>query len=327
MTQKPKLKGIADLYIVEDAKKAASANPVAPIDHVASVHSVAGTNNVPPTNFTAAPIFDAPPNNGPATHSGASTEKPRQPIHFVAAAKPVAPPIIAHPEQFLRIPNEIIDKILPTLKPTEQAVLLRLYRLSRGFQSDTCQVSIKKLASGCKMGTTQTRIATQELEKRGLIRRTSVDLSNTNQTDRGILFEILLPGAAYAKNVGAMKNEGAAQTVAGPKTVAIKENMINKNTQTQVSVCSRFRLEDCQQYANHLKLTGQGITNPGGYATKIFRSGEADALIEAFLNPPTQIDISKCQDCRGTGFIYVDQLNHDRGVKQCKHTGLTQQPG
>jgi hypothetical protein len=87
-------------------------------------------------------------------------------------------------------------------------------------------------------------------------------------------------------------------------------------------VNSRFSLEECRRYASHLKQTGQGITNPGGYATKVFRSGEADALIEAFLNPSTQLDINQCPDCRGSNFIYVDPANHDLGVRPCRHAGL-----
>jgi hypothetical protein len=47
---------------------------------------------------------------------------------------------------------------------------------------------------------------------------------------------------------------------------------------------SRFNLSDCRRYAEHLKATGQGIINPGGYATKIHRTGEADELIETFLS-------------------------------------------
>jgi hypothetical protein len=314
MSQPRKLKGIADLYVVEDAKKAASTNSAAAPKYVDTTQSV------------ETPISDAPPNNIAAPNSVASTEKSVEPIHFVAAAKSVVPPIIVHPEQFLKIPNEIIDKILPTLKPTEQAVLLRLYRLSRGFHSDTCQVSIKKLASACKMGTTQTRIATQELEKRGIIKRASVDLSNTIQSDRGILFEVFLPAAAYTKNVAPVKNEGTTKSGAGTKSVAIKESIINNNTQTQpsVSAVSRFSLEECRRYANHLKATGQGITNPGGYATKIFRSGEADEMIEIFVKPVASLDINQCPDCRGTGFIYIDTSNHDKGVRPCKHGPLKQ---
>jgi hypothetical protein len=51
----------------------------------------------------------------------------------------------------------------------------------------------------------------------------------------------------------------------------------------RVGVCSKFSLEECRAYADHLNHTGQGITNPGGYATAIYRSGEADGLIGRWL--------------------------------------------
>ncbi len=72
-------------------------------------------------------------------------------------------------------------------------------------------------------------------------------------------------------------------------------------------------------------LRKDGITNPGGYATKIHRSGEADDLIETFLNPsPTQtnvVDITRCPDCRGTGFY--EPGGAGKGVAKCKHERLT----
>jgi hypothetical protein len=109
----------------------------------------------------------------------------------------------------------------------------------------------------------------------------------------------------------------------------MKETTQKENTQTQagVSVSSRFSLEQCRQYAEHLKKTGQGISNPGGLAVSLHRSGEADELIEAFLSPPAQIDISQCPDCEGRGFAYVDRSNHDKGVRPCKHERLKRGEG
>lgn len=84
---------------------------------------------------------------------------------------------------------------------------------------------------------------------------------------------------------------------------------------------SKFSLEECRRYSEHLHKSGQGITNPGGYATMIYRSGEADALIEKFLQPGATADMTKCPDCRGTGFTYPEGL--ERGiVAKCKHGRL-----
>jgi hypothetical protein len=88
-------------------------------------------------------------------------------------------------------------------------------------------------------------------------------------------------------------------------------------------VGSKFTLEDCQKYAAYLHASGQGINNPGGYATSIYRSGEVDALIEKFLNPPPPAelsDTSQCPDCHGTGFWYPEGIGH--GVKKCVHEKL-----
>jgi hypothetical protein len=80
-------------------------------------------------------------------------------------------------------------------------------------------------------------------------------------------------------------------------------------------------LEECRRFAVHLQKTGQGINNPGGYATTIFRSGEFDPQIEAFLKPPaTSAKSESCPDCGGTGFYYPDGV--ERGVKICKHDKL-----
>jgi len=90
-----------------------------------------------------------------------------------------------------------------------------------------------------------------------------------------------------------------------------------------VGVGSRFSLAECRRYAEHLNSTGQGITNPGGYATKIHRSGEADDLIAAFLEPAEStklIDTSQCPDCHGTGFW--EPGGAGKGVAKCKHERL-----
>src|SRR5438105_1883630 len=50
-----------------------------------------------------------------------------------------------------RVPNVILEWLLPQLRVQEQAVYLRLYRLSHGFRSDTCRVGFEKLAKGCNI--------------------------------------------------------------------------------------------------------------------------------------------------------------------------------
>jgi hypothetical protein len=110
----------------------------------------------------------------------------------------------------------------------------------------------------------------------------------------------------------------------GSKIDPIINNSSIKTLHTQQSARaeSRFSLEECRAYADHLAATGQGITRPGGYATTIFRSGEAHSQIEAFLNPVQPIDITQCPDCRGSNFVHVDPVDMDKGVRPCKHERL-----
>ena len=86
---------------------------------------------------------------------------------------------------------------------------------------------------------------------------------------------------------------------------------------------SRFSLEECRRYAEHLRRTGQGIVNPGGFAMAIYRSGMADGLIAEFLEPEKKAnepDASQCPDCHGTGFYYPE--GPEKGVVKCRHERL-----
>lgn len=83
---------------------------------------------------------------------------------------------------------------------------------------------------------------------------------------------------------------------------------------------SRFTLGQCREYAEHLQKSRQGIVNPGGYATTIYRTGEADELLEAFFNPQDQLDMNFCPDCWGQGFL--DPENGEGKLTECQHIGL-----
>jgi len=228
--------------------------------------------------------------------------------------------------------HQLTDYLACQLTPHEQALYLQLYRLSWGFDNseDTtarCIIGFPRLAERSSMAESGARLAAKGLIQKGLVRKVAAVFGKNRE--QGIEWEVFAPPALVkyraSRNKGPAQNDGPARTNGPLRPAPIKEiNTHKEHTQTQsgVSVDSRFSLKECRRYADHLKQTGQVITNPGGYATKIFRSGEADAFIEAFLNPPAQIDISQCSDCRGTGFIYIDTSNHDIGVRPCKHDKL-----
>jgi DNA-binding Lrp family transcriptional regulator len=227
--------------------------------------------------------------------------------------------------------HQVTDYLNRQLPTGEQAVYEQLYRLTWGYERPRVVVGFPKLADRANVGESTARAAAKALEKKGLIRRHGVVFGLNHE--QGVEWEVFPPTALVkylrsreerrqrgSKLKGPLKSEGPADF--GP----MKDNVLfsKEHTQTQVGVGanSRFSLEECRRYAEHLKQTGQGIINPGGYATKIFRSGEADALIEAFLNPPAPLDINRCPDCHGSNFIYIDPTNHDRGVRPCKHDSL-----
>jgi DNA-binding Lrp family transcriptional regulator len=217
---------------------------------------------------------------------------------------------------YLKLHFQLIDHLYPQLDPFERAVHETLYRLSWGFSRPTCTISYQRIAERTGMSSKSAQRAVGKLEGKELIRKVGQVIGY--QKEQGVEFSV-----APAPRL-VLESRQAAQTSLVPETNMIDSVLKTNNTQTQkgVSVASRFSLEECQRYANHLKQTGQGITNPGGYATKIFRSGEADALIEAFLNPPVRLDPSQCPDCGGSNFIYIDQADRDKGVKPCRHERL-----
>jgi hypothetical protein len=231
--------------------------------------------------------------------------------------------------------NDLSDRIIPELKllPIEQAVLHRLYRLSRGWKSEECTIGLGGLAKACVMSKTSVQKAIALLIEKGLIE----DLGASKKGDKNGKRYRVLPGLTMVRSTIVNDTIVNRDSTIPLATTEVRDTIVpdtnNKNsnkeyknnTQTQddVRVGSRYSLSDCRKYAEHLKATGQGITNPGGYATKIHRSGEADEMIEAFLNPPpvqTSVDASQCPDCQGTGWWYPK--GREAGAAKCKHERL-----
>ena len=119
---------------------------------------------------------------------------------------------------------------------------------------------------------------------------------------------------------------------------SIKENTHTQNaghTHGREGVCviskSKFLQKECRRWAEHLHRTGQGITNPGGYAKSIHRTGEDDLQIEQFLTLQSQVappastshHISPCPDCHGMGYWYPEGVEH--GVAKCRHARLREE--
>ncbi|MGB7922618.1 MAG: hypothetical protein WCF57_05180 [Pyrinomonadaceae bacterium] len=180
------------------------------------------------------------------------------------------------------------------------------------------------------MSESKARRAVRILISRGFIEVINQDFSNVNQRERGTTYRILL---APTQRTAAIQRTPPVHQPAPFQGTPNKENTYKENTQTQeasamgVRVGSRFTIEECRKFAQHLQSTGQGINNPGGYATTIHRTGEADMLIESFLHPEaadpsSTLDASQCPDCNGTGFYYPKGIQGGV-VARCKHERLT----
>ncbi len=287
--------------------------------------SVSGADSA--SHIKTVPHADIAPRAKNTSHadSASDVKTHAEPVRKVRdaeiASRAESAPVRGH----LRVPNEILYNILPTLKPSEAVVLLRLYALSHGFQKETCTVSLDKLASGCNLSRTQTRVCVRNLERKKLIKGQGTDNTNSQKELRGLHFEVRLPPATRAEIAPHTKSTPRAETTPN------KEKILKETTQTQdepvvgVRAGSKFTIEECRKYAQHLQATGQGINNPGGYATTIHRTGEADMLIESFLHPEapspsSNLDTSQCPDCHGSGFYYPKGV--EGGVARCKHEQL-----
>ena len=228
---------------------------------------------------------------------------------------------------FTKLHHQVVDHLYCQLSPKEQVVHIQLYRLSWGRGCPNCLISIPKLARRSNLSPRSTSDAINLLESKGLIRRGAM-ISGKGK-DQGIEYWVT-PASAPAKSaslaISASQARIASHAESG-RSIEYKEETIHEeHTQTQacVGVVSRFTLEECRRYANHLQKTGQGIINPGGFATTIHRTGEADTLIEVFLNPqPQRSDTSTCPECQGQGFKVIEKDGREGAVK-CKHERLEQ---
>jgi hypothetical protein len=228
-----------------------------------------------------------------------------------------------------RMPHPYTDHLCRLLKPDEQAVYFQLYRLSWGWNQETCFISNPRLSERSNVPLSSMKRAVTGLITKGLIEKTGH--KNGFGQDQGV--EYRLPNLSNQPNTSSQPN-----TSWQPNMDTIKVNNTYKehthtgeadqantaSAEMRVGVGgSKFTAEECRRYAKHLQTTGQGINNPGGYATTIFRTGEADEDIAAFLSPvepsPTK-NTSECPDCQGSGFWYPNGTSG--GVAKCKHANL-----
>jgi DNA-binding Lrp family transcriptional regulator len=299
----------------------------------------AASNDVVFDKFFKQPVAPPSPREPPSSDKPGSQDAPdplrREPVRHTnpLATRTGSGRLLSPKEAHLRFSYEVLDRTLSLLDPLPRVVLLRLYRLAAGFNSNTCHVSIGKLVSHCKIKETKMRECLRTLEADGYIRRVSVDVSHKSNDARGITFEVSLPRISSSPKEAVPPRDTNPLVTRTPsprepnKETHIKETHTNTVAASPgVRVASRFSLAECRKYAESLR--SDGITNPGGYATKVHRSGEADDLIAAFLEPVESaktIDASGCPDCLGSGFW--EPGGAGKGVAKCKHERMIEGEG
>lgn len=356
--QKRKLKGIADLYNIEDERqrRQPTSTEDVPQQNISreviteqATFTKATSSNIPQEDIPQETISKTLENisiqpsdiveeqqiiNPPQNITSQNTfnqDIPRQDI-FVSAIW--TPDLVDTGRGYFPVYNDVTDRLIRDLKLDvyEQSVLLKMYRESRGWKSDECEISHAEIVRSCNISKSQSQRTLAKLSARGLI----VNLGRSKSGPERNRFRVL-PGVPVIphKNIFRedISHEGddisPENTVVGQDIFSGDTNKnsnkesLNTHTQPVVGVGSKFSLEECKRFAEHLQKTGQGINNPGGYATAIFRSGEADMQIDAFLNAPAAAAPFKaddCPDCGGSGYYYPEGV--DKGVKICKHEKL-----
>jgi hypothetical protein len=202
--------------------------------------SVAKEASVTPAR-RAAPALQA----APAPHASAAPNQP-EPLHRAADAPRAAPAQHATVAGYTRVSNDLLDRILPTIDTYDQAVLIRLYRLSRGFNSDTCRVSVPTLAKACNISERQVRKSVSKLEARELIQRIEQDFGNKDKALRGTIFRILIADPTPARGSTPAHNAAPARGASPAHSAANKDKDLKENNKKGIN---RLTPDEIQSFA------------------------------------------------------------------------------
>jgi hypothetical protein len=129
----------------------------------------------------------------------------------------------------LRVPNTILDSLLPTLEPAAALLYLRLYRLSHGYRKETCIVGLQKLATATNTSERTVQRAIEYLERRRLVSREGASFGGST---KGIQFRVRVPAGEGANlttqdNVATVANLATRPTHANLTTVAKMTTLAN----------------------------------------------------------------------------------------------------
>lgn len=191
----------------------------------------------------------------PAQRASAAQSEP-EPLHGAAAARRAAPAQHAAVAGYTRVSNDLLDRILPTLDTYDQALLIRLYRLSRGFNSETCRVSVPTLAKACNVSERQVRKSVGKLEARELIERVEQDFGNKDRALRGTIFRILIADPTPAHGATPARTATPARGAAPAYGAANKDKSLKGNNKKGIN---RLTPEEIRSFTTTVaSLLGEG---------------------------------------------------------------------
>jgi hypothetical protein len=128
-----------------------------------------------------------------------------EPGETVAPGADIA--LILNPQQHTRVPNDLLDKVLSELLPSDQLILLRLYRLTWGHHKDSITVSYDTLGKACNLSRRAAIDSVKRLEREGLVERTGVENKTKGNVNRGVTIRMLVPSATIAPGAKSAPNK------------------------------------------------------------------------------------------------------------------------
>jgi DNA-binding transcriptional ArsR family regulator len=199
---------------------------------------------VVPIRKPESPPPESPPARAPDPVPRRESAPPKSsapPVRPSTPRQPSAPPETSTPPEssalplWFRLPHAVIDDILPTLEPSEQAIYLQLLRLSWGHRREVAKVGMARLAERANVGKSTARGVLRKLEKRGLVEVLSVDFGGGG-TSGGALYRVSVPGVDAAEFLRAPKSGGVPKVSAPPESSAMKDSERKETEKADLTV-------------------------------------------------------------------------------------------
>jgi hypothetical protein len=163
----------------------------------------------------------APVAESPGDRQSPPPETPLPPSETPGVTE--SPGVSVTPQRgFLRVPNAIMDGLLPQLDPDEAVIYLRLYRLAYGWGQETCAVSVPALGRATRLSDRTVQRVIGKLEARRLVKREGQVITD-HGVSKGNVYRVLLPvGIPVSETPGARETPGVRQSP-GVSVAPIKE--------------------------------------------------------------------------------------------------------